>query len=398
MSQQTGTDADDFFDATAGGDTMTGGKGMDDFRFQWNFGTGGTLDDGDRITDYELGERIVIFRTQNAPRVTLHYDKDNDRTEMRLDMTGDGNTDRTIYLDGNKTGEVQVEHNCCGSPTAEITIKGKRTIGTDANENIVGSGSDFADTIFAGGGADTVSGAAGDDILFGGEGNDLIFPGTGNDQAFGGAGDDEISAAEGDDVVGGGTGKDTLNGEGGADTLYGGTDDDLVTGGIGNDLAFGGAGNDELQGDLDNDTLYGGTGNDTVVGGDGDDILGGGAGADSVVGGNGSDTMYGGAGNDTLSGGQGSDHIFAGAGDDRIEFGAGDGAIDYYIATETSGNDTIFGFEPGTDKLLLGATGLTSANIGVDAMGNATIDLGNGQTLTLYGVGPDNIGASDIEF
>ncbi|MEM7565934.1 MAG: hypothetical protein AAF321_01760, partial [Pseudomonadota bacterium] len=104
------------------------------------------------------------------------------------------------------------------------------------------------------------------------------------------------------------------------------------------------------------------------------------------------------AGDDTLSGGLGSDHIFAGPGNDRVEFGAGDGETDYYIATPDSGSDTVYGFEPGTDKLLLGATGQTSAMIGQDAMGNATIDLGNGQTLTLYGVTPADLNTSDVVF
>jgi hypothetical protein len=52
---------------------------------------------------------------------------------------------------------------------------------------------------------------------------------------------------------------------------------------------------------------------------------------------------------------------------------------------------------------VLGASGIGSfadvqARLGQDAMGNATIDLGNGQTLTLYGVPQSAIDASDFVF
>lgn len=78
----------------------------------------------------------------------------------------------------------------------------------------------------------------------------------------------------GDDWFFGAGGNDTLRGDAGNDHLYGERKDDLI---------FGGTGNDFLYGGQDNDTLKGGAGSDHLEGGSGDDIMTGGSGFDVFV-------------------------------------------------------------------------------------------------------------------
>ncbi|MEG4987522.1 DUF4347 domain-containing protein [Microcoleus sp. BR0-C5] len=116
--------------------------------------------------------------------------------------------------------------------------------------------------------------------------NNDIFNGT--------AGVDQVNGGDGSDILYGKAGNDILDGGDGNDIVYGGDDDDLLNGGNGSDRLYGDAGNDTVNGDAGNDILYGG---------DGDDILNGGAG---------SDRLYGDAGNDTfiLASGMGQDSIY----------------------------------------------------------------------------------------
>jgi Ca2+-binding RTX toxin-like protein len=110
------------------------------------------------------------------------------------------------------------------------------------------------------------------------------------------------------------------------------------------DILFGGAGNDTLNGLSQDDTLYGGSGNDTLNGGNGTDTLYGGSGTDGVNGDNGGDILIGGYGADTVNPGSGSADI-----------------IRYLSLLDT--NDTIIGFEVGSDKIDLSAIDANS-NVG----------------------------------
>lgn len=104
---------------------------------------------------------------------------------------------------------------------------------------IAGSGGDFIHLADA-------NLTLGDVLISGGDGNDILWANVGNDTVNGG---------NGNDIIDGGPGNDILNGDAGDDTLYGGD------------------GNDTLDGGTGNDTLYGGKGDDRLYGGDGDDIL-----------------------------------------------------------------------------------------------------------------------------
>lgn len=188
------------------------------------------------------------------------------------------------------------------------------------------------------------SGTNGIDLIVGGSGNDTLDGRGGNDILLGRGGDDVLYGRGGNDGLYGGEGNDSLFGGAGNDWLDGGDGDDSLSGGPGDDSLFGGAGNDELIGGLGNDWLYGGEGDDQLLGGEGNDILLGEGGDDRLVGGFGADLFYGGPGRDRLvSWADGQEDVFS-----------------YAAASE--GGDTIVGFEPGIDKILLGfLSGMTAS-------------------------------------
>jgi Ca2+-binding RTX toxin-like protein len=138
-------------------------------------------------------------------------------------------------------------------------------------------------------------------------------------------------------VVMAGDGADVIDGTVLASSAMGFTAD----GGIGDDVLIGGAGND---------ILLGGEGDDILLGGDGDDVLDGGAGIDVLIGGAGNDTL--------LNGEYAVEGFMAGAGsEDKIDLRSLSGlTFEWLLAHATT----------------------------VD--GNAVLDLGNGEHITLRGV------------
>jgi VCBS repeat-containing protein len=165
--------------------------------------------------------------------------------------------------------------------------------------------------------------------------NNTISGGGGHDSIFGGAGLDRLSGGGGNDRLEGGSGNDTVSGGSGNDRVYGGTGNDRVYGGTGSDRVYGGSGNDRVYGDSGNDRLYGDAGSDRLSGGSGNDVIFGGSGRDTITGSSGNDKIYGDLGADLLSGGTGRDSFVF---DTRL----GKGEI-----------DTIQGFNPLEDKILL---------------------------------------------
>jgi VCBS repeat-containing protein len=165
--------------------------------------------------------------------------------------------------------------------------------------------------------------------------NNTISGGGGHDSIFGGAGSDRLSGGGGNDRLDGGSDNDTVSGGSGHDRVYGGTGHDRVYGGTGADRVYGGSGNDRVYGDSGNDRLYGDAGRDRLSGGSGNDVIFGGSGRDTITGSSGNDKIYGGLGADLLSGGAGRDSFVF---DTRL----GKGEI-----------DTIQGFNPLEDKILL---------------------------------------------
>ena len=205
---------------------------------------------------------------------------------------------------------------------------------------------------------------------------------------------------------------------------------DLNLTGIGalNEKLTGATGNDTLNGGDGNDKLIGLAGNDTLDGGNGDDYLRGGSGTNTLIGGIGNDTVaysdvgsgvtvslaiagaqVTGASTDTLSGienltgsafadnltGDGLANILSGdAGDDMLAGGAGDdtlfggSGLDTFVFASGTGHDSVGDFVSGSDKLDLSAFFTSFAAVQAathDVGGNAVIDLGGGNDVTLSG-------------
>lgn len=264
MGTITGTKDDDYLPGTNGADVMTGGGGDDTFGFFFDPPNGtskrSTLDDNERITDYESGEKINIGGVRlTGKNVDVDFNKTTKNTEIKIDFDLDGKVDRTIILDGDQRGRLYVDSNCCATPDTDIYIKKGEASSTTIGAIDV-TGANFVDTFMI----NTHEGTEGPDIFDVLEGNDTVFAQGGNDIISGGTGDDTLNGGTGDDLIGGDAGNDTLHGDDGNDQLLGFS---------GNDSLFGDNGNDFLRGDDGDDTMNGGSGNDLIDGGDGIDIV-----------------------------------------------------------------------------------------------------------------------------
>jgi Ca2+-binding RTX toxin-like protein len=211
-----------------------------------------------------------------------------------------------------------------------------------------------------------------------------IITGTSDAEVF--------KSGAGNDVIRGLGGNDVLFGQGGNDTLFGDSGIDSLKGHDGHDKLFGGSGPDGL---------YGGSGRDKLFGGHQDDSLNGGKGADSLLGGGGHDFLSGDPGNDTLRGGFGNDRLNGGRGSDKM---IGDGGVDTFVFSP--GTDVITDFNAANNREKIDLSGVSSItgfkNLKTkhlnDVGGNAVIDDGNGNTLTLDGVGSGDLDKGDFIF
>lgn len=148
-----------------------------------------------------------------------------------------------------------------------------------------------------------------------------------------------------------------------------------------------------LKGSDGDDTLDGGAGIDQLFGGDGDDTLGGGDDNDILDGGVGNDQLSGGDGTDILSGGDGNDTLLGGAGDDLLVGGAGNNT--FIQNFNDAGNNTINGFDPAEDTIDFSSLGSTEKpSVTQTEDGGTLIDGGNGSTVTINGVTPDQLAGS----
>ena len=360
---------DDYFVNSHGNDSYHGGDGYDQVSFNNDPGgvtaslATGTATDGwgntDKLVSIEMlrGSAYADALTGDGGRNIIRGLAGNDtldggagRDEVRYDRDSHyGGTDGvTVNL---KTGSA-----IDGFGDSD-TLTGFRDVrGTDYNDDLTGSNA--VNKVQAGAGADTIHGLGGNDQLLGENGNDRVFGGAGADMLLGGRGNDKLDGGGGNDTIGGEAGNDKLFGKAGADRL---------DGAAGNDQIHGGRGNDRLLGDNGADKLFGEAGNDTI---------------------------YGGAGADTLNGGAGNDKLYGGAQADRFDF------------VGNFGDDTIFGFHTGGthEKIsLAGVAAITSFKDLVnhhlgDVAGDAVIDDGHGNTITLHGVAAADLMANDFLF
>jgi Ca2+-binding RTX toxin-like protein len=109
-----GGDGDDLLAGQWGVDVLTGGAGVDQFNFSPSDGN------GDRITDYTVGERIFIY---NGIATTLsQYALHNDgvRTLLEFDSDNNGIPDLTLTLDGVYDGPLSLTRELLAGAMYEV--------------------------------------------------------------------------------------------------------------------------------------------------------------------------------------------------------------------------------------------------------------------------------------
>lgn len=218
-----------------------------------------------------------------------------------------------------------------------------------------------------------------------GVGNIGIAYGVTIENAIGGKGADHIEGNTASNQLSGSAGDDVLLGNAGNDSLWGNEGNDEILGNTGSDTIFGGKGNDILWGGQDDDVILGNLGDDIVFANLGNDVVFGGQGADYLQGGQGNDTLYGNKGNDTLIGGLDEDGFVFGpdSGDDTIQ--------DYEGAGDTLGDQILISSAVmDSDEEVLAAVR--------DVGGNAVIELGDGNDITLEGVDSGSLTGEDFVF
>jgi len=255
----------------------------------------------------------------------------------------------------------------------------------------------------------TVVGGEGQNFVAGDDARQFISLGVDDDTLYGGGGDDTVGSAGGADLLFGEDGNDAMSGGTGGDSIYGGNGNDIIygkqdlhslEGGEGNDTIFAGQNTGPLR-LADDGRMLQLDGVETILAGGGDDLVYGNYGAETAYGQNGSDTLFGGQGDDTLYGGAGADSLAGNRANDHLFGGTG---ADSFVFSTNGASDTVYDFNLAEgDRIRLGAningTGVTTAEqmlsrIGVDATGNAVIDLGAGSSVTLIGVAPGELNAS----
>jgi Ca2+-binding RTX toxin-like protein len=323
-------------------------------------------------------EALVLIFVQDIPGRSVVYGTNGSEwlyasTTPTIYVGGRG-TDAVNYV--TSTGAVYADMNLTSTDplhTADVLISIESILGSSFNDTIVGSGDGnlltgwHGDDVLVGmGGSDTIVGGLGADTLFGGDGSDSLS----------GDGDNDLFLPEGgDDTIVGGDGEDTVSfvdyakqitvwmDAGVAETEEGtvrfrevestvGTqfDDRFITGGS-NSTIHGGGGDDVFQ------VLF--RGEHHLFGGDGDDIVQIFDGTVDFSGGSGNDTVMTHSSMAEISGGSGDDWIWSIGNYGTIEGGEGNdivfalGAIDTFIFSDNSGQDTVYGFGVADDLILL---------------------------------------------
>nr|WP_281378903.1 calcium-binding protein [Azospirillum oleiclasticum] len=444
----TGNALDNVITGNGGANTLDGGAGIDTL-----IGGGGNdtyivADAGDVVTE-AANQGIDELRTSlsswmlgaNLENLTHTGSGNFTGTGNALDnlITGGAGNDTLTGGDGNDTligaggtdwllggdGDDLYVVSDAGVFVVETTVGGLDTIRTDLSvftlidqvETLEYSGAgDFTGT---GNGLDNlITGGAGADTLDGDAGNDTLNGGTGADTLTGGLGDDLFLVDDAGDLVveAAGEGTDTVRttltayalGDHLESLAYGGTAGFTGTGNALDNMITGGTGNDTLDGGTGTDTLTGGSGDDVYTVDDAGDLVVelAGGGSDGVLTGLASWTLgaevetlthtgtadFTGTGNaldNALTGGGGNDTLDGGAGNDLLTGGAG---ADRFLIGAASGADGIADFDAAQGDLIVLTAG-QGWTVGSTAGGDALIDFGTGDTLTLLGIAPAAVSA-----
>jgi Ca2+-binding RTX toxin-like protein len=272
-------------------------------------------------------------------------------------------------------------------------------IGGPGNDTL--RGSSRGDFLFGFGGDDSLFGRGGTDFLFGGAGMDMLYGGGGRDYLYGGAGDDLLIGGSGNDFLSGGAGADKFqfdpsNHREGRDTVADFTlgadkivlnaadilrsDSDITT--KTGDASLLDA--TDFDADSSWDVKASSDGDVLIVHPNGQIELNGiryGAATDSfaellpaleltgVVGGtDGADSLSGGAGDQALFGLAGDDRLEGGTGNDALSGGAGADVFVFNPNRPGEGNDLLYDFALGTDKIELKVADVLASTPGLLAL------------------------------
>ncbi len=445
----TGTDNADSFLVSQSGDGAAGGLGDDlyfvnDSNVTIFEGVGEGIDAVFTDVDFTLPENVELLLTKvhTSGAITVRANQ----LDNFLTLGGSG---QTAYLGA---GNDRVNASRSGTVFGE---GGNDTVfgGSDfdhfnggAGDDILNGGSDGDDFLFGGAGNDRLIGGSGDSRLVGGSGNDELIGGSGNEIFMGGSGADWLSGGEGSDfasywdsttaitaylantLAGAGDAKGDIFSsiENVVGTLY---DDTIVGNDVVNDIR-GNSGNDRLFGKGGADFLVGNSGNDILIGGGGADTLNGMEGNDTAAyedattgvtadlagtvdgtgdakgdvytsienlhGSNLHDRLYGDDQGNRLFGRDGNDRLTGRGGDDRLYGGAGKDLFVFHVG---SGEDVVFDFEPGVDRLEIKGRDYTDAaevlNAFVQQGEDAVLVMG-GDQLMLVGIQVVDLTVDDI--
>ncbi len=170
--------------------------------------------------------------------------------------------------------------------------------------------------------------------------------------------------------------------------FIGSDNDDTVNMGGGPDVAHSRGGKDAIKGGANADRLYGEDGDDILLGQGSNDKLIGGSGDDTLDGGGQDDRIYGGDGSDTIIGGDGNDVLY---GDNPADADDAEGWADTFVFDDDDGQDKVFDFETGLDRILLTSGGTYTLAYDGD---HSTLRYG-GSTVKFY---DEIVSSSDILF
>jgi Ca2+-binding RTX toxin-like protein len=211
---------------------------------------------------------------------------------------------------------------------------------------------------------------------------------------------DRMFGNSGNDTLNGSTGDDTLDGGAGADSINGGTGVDIAsykleTSGVVVDLSLAVAQTGVVGSAQIGDILV------SIEGLEGTNF------ADSLRGSVASNDLWGLGGNDTITGGDGYDRLYGATGADSLDGGVGADLLDGGIGADTFrfndiafGNDTISGFEDGSDLLSFNLTiadDISDLVIAGNGSALVTVTLGT-NTITVLGSGSVNLSVADFVF
>jgi len=286
-------------------------------------------------------------------------------------------------------------------------------------------------TIANGAVIENATGGTGNDTLIGNDVANRLIGGGGTDTMRGGLGDDVYVLDSADDqaIENAGEGYDTIKVSSSYSIANLTSIENLRLMGAGDFNATGNAEAQSIVGNAGNNVIDGGGGGDHMKGGAGNDIYIVRDAGDSIVeqAGNGDDTAKA-AVSFTLAAGVQVEHLWAldqsattaisltgnafshdirgNAGDNVLTGGSGNdvlagfGGHDVFVFAGGSGQDSVSDFVSGTDQLDLSAYGFASFGAVQaathDVAGNAVIDLGGGNSVTLTGVTAAQLQSGDV--